>query len=315
MSWYRIYATSVLAQAQRRRESEIFAGVLTIFVGEDSQIEARCVEFVERIRLALLCQMHFYYRRKLLCTMYPLQSPFRFPIKFLLLIVSTAIAIPPTLYAQDAKSKLKSPITDSTASKASATPSAKSGRAQTTPDKTMLEAAQQSLGEAGNKVLSRIQTEESEVHTRLGYFEKEDRLDPSTYKSVDEVAQWRTLLSELKQRSDSVADLYNNLGKYLDISLRNAKVNEQITARFKEEVMNGFPWDTIHKKTALMTEYITDHGKLLDFYEKNWGSWKTASGTVVFQDAHLAVTFQKLRDQIIATGKELDQQYKAMSEE
>jgi hypothetical protein len=36
---------------------------------------------------------------------------------------------------------------------------------------------------------------------------------------------------------------------------------------------------------------------------------------VVFQDAHLAVTFQKLRDQIINTGKELDQQYKAMSEE
>ncbi len=179
----------------------------------------------------------------------------------------------------------------------------------------MLEAAQQALGDAANKVLNRIETEESDVHTRLGYFEKDDRLDPSTYKSVDEVAQWRTLLAELKQRSESVADLYNNLGKYLDIALRNAKVNEQIAARFKEEIINGFPWDTIHKKNALITEYITDHGKLLDFYEKNWGSWKAASGTVVFQDAHLAVTFQKLRDQIIATGKELDQQYKAMSEE
>jgi hypothetical protein len=247
--------------------------------------------------------------------MHSLQSPFQFLAKFSLLATSIAIAVSGTLRAQDAKSKLKSPITDPTATEASATPSATGGRAQATPDKTMLEAAQQALGEAANKVLNRIQTEESEVHTRLGYFEKEDRLDPSAYKSVDEVTQWRTLLSELKQRSDSVADLYNNLGKYLDIALRNAKVNEQIAARFKEEVINGFPWDTIHKKTALMSEYITDHGKLLDFYEKNWGSWKTASGTVVFQDAHLAVTFQKLRDQIIATGKELDEQYKTMSEE
>jgi len=226
-----------------------------------------------------------------------------------------AVSSPGMLLAQDAKSKLKSPITDPTAAKSSATPSATKGRGQATPDKTMVEAAQQALGDAANKVLNRIQTEESDVHTRLGYFEKDDRLDPSTFKSVDEVAQWRTLLAELKQRSESVADLYNNLGKYLDIALRNAKVNEQIAARFKEEVINGFPWDTIHKKNALMSEYITDHGKLLDFYEKNWGSWKAASGTVVFQDAHLAVTFQKLRDQIIATGKELNEQYKAMSEE
>jgi hypothetical protein len=247
--------------------------------------------------------------------MYSLQSPFWTLAKFSLLATTIAVSSPGMLLAQDAKSKLKSPITDPTTAKSSATPSATKGKAQATPDKTMIEAAQQALGDAANKVLNRIQTEESDVHTRLGYFEKNDRLDPSTFKSVDEVAQWRTLLAELKQRSESVADLYNNLGKYLDIALRNAKVNEQIAARFKEEVINGFPWDTIHNKNALMSEYITDHGKLLDFYEKNWGSWKAASGTVIFQDAHLAVTFQKLRDQIIATGKELDEQYKAMSEE
>jgi hypothetical protein len=232
-----------------------------------------------------------------------------------LAVAAIAIGIPGRLCAQDAKSKLKSPITDPSAAKASATPAGAGTRPQATPDKTMLEAAEQALGDAANKVLNRIQAEESDVHTRLGYFEKDDRLDPGAFKSIDEVAQWRTLLAELKQRSDSVADLYNNLGKYLDIALRNAKVNEQIAARFKEELVSGFPWDTIHKKNALMSEYITDHGKLLDFYEKNWGSWKTAGGTVVFQDAHLAVTFQKLRDTIIATGKELDQQYKAMSEE
>src|SRR5260221_1909919 len=99
----------------------------------------------------------------------------------------------------------------------------------------------------------------------------------------------------MKQRSETVAELYNNLGKYLDIALRNAKVNEQIAARFKQEVINRFPWDTIHKKNALMSEYITDHGKLLDFYERNWRSWKPASGTADFHDPHLAVTFQKLR--------------------
>ncbi|HZC35888.1 MAG TPA: hypothetical protein VE242_09760 [Chthoniobacterales bacterium] len=299
----------MLDQGQRGRESETVLELLTILV-----IEARCLEFVERIHLALYRQMLFYYATRPF-VMYSLRSTFRFPAKFPLLAASIVLAVPGMLSGQDAKSKLKSPITDPTAAKASATPSASNGRARSTPDKTMLEAAQQALGDAANKVLNRIQTEENDVHTRLGYFEKDDRLDPSTFKSADEVAQWRTLLSELKQRSDSVADLYNNLGKYLDIALRNAKVNEQIAARFKEEVMSGFPWDTIHKKTALMSEYIVDHGKLLDFYEKNWGSWKTASGTVVFQDAHLAVTFQKLRDQIINTGKELDQQYKALSEE
>ncbi len=190
--------------------------------------------------------------------MHSLQSPFWTLAKFSLLATTIAVSSPGMLLAQDAKSKLKSPITDPTAAKSSATPSATKGRAQATPDKTMDEAAQQALGGAANKVLNRIQTEESDVHTRLGYFEKDDRLDPSTFKSVDEVAQWRTLLAELKQRSESVADLYNNLGKYLDIALRNAKVNEQIAARFKEEVINGFPWDTIHKKNALMSEYITD---------------------------------------------------------
>jgi hypothetical protein len=282
--------------------------VLTISPGDPSK-ELNLSKFVERIRLALLPGMHLYYGPQSSFAMIQ-YSHLRF-----LLAALIAISIPASLDAQDAKKKLKSPMIDPAAPKASPTPSASSARAQGTPDKTMLEAAEKSLGEAANKVLERIQNEETEIHTRLGYFEKADRLDPSTFSSVDEITSWRTSLAELKERADSVADLYNNLGKYLDISFRNAKVNEQLTARFKEEIVNGFPWDTIHKKSALMTQYITDHGKLLDFYEKNWGNWKTAGGTVVFQDTHLAVTFQKLRDEIISTGKELDQQYQAMSAE
>jgi hypothetical protein len=250
--------------------------------------------------------MHLYYGPQALFVM--IQNS----LLRLLLAALVAISVPVSLDGQDAKKKLKSPMTDPPS--VSPTPSATSAKGQSTPDKTMLEAAEKSLGEAANKVLDRIQTEESEIHTRLAYFQKAERLDPSTFNSADEIGSWRTSLSELKQRADSVNDLYTNLGKYLDISLRNAKVNEQITARFKEEIMNGFPWDTIHKKNALMTQYITDHGKLLDFYEKNWGNWKVAGGTVVFQDTHLAVTFQKLRDEIISTGKELDEQYQAMSE-
>jgi hypothetical protein len=239
---------------------------------------------------------------------------FHCPARSFLFAVLVAISVPPSLDAQDAKQKLKSPMIDPKATNGSPAPAPSSGKAQSTPDKTMIEAAEKALGEAANKVLNHIQTEELEVHTRLSYFEKADRLDPSTFSSVDEIASWRTSLSELKQRADSVNDLYNNLGKYLDISFRNAKVNEQITARYREEIISGFPWDTIHKKSALMTQYITDHGKLLDFYEKNWGSWKVTDGTVIFQDTHLAVTFQELRDEIISTGKELDQQYQAMSE-
>src|SRR3984893_11914194 len=116
--------------------------------------------------------------------MYSLESTFWTLAKFALLTLTAAIAVSGTLCAPDAKSKLKPPITDPTASKASATPSGKDARTQATPDKTMVEAAQQALGEAANKVLNRIQTEESDVHTRLRNFEKDDRLDPSTYKSV-----------------------------------------------------------------------------------------------------------------------------------
>jgi hypothetical protein len=60
-----MYSTLVPAHTQRGRESETLAGVLTVLA-----IEARAVDFVERIRLALFREMHFYYRRKLpsLCT-------------------------------------------------------------------------------------------------------------------------------------------------------------------------------------------------------------------------------------------------------
>jgi len=62
-----------------------------------------------------------------------------------------------------------------------------------------------------------------------------------------------------------------------------------------------------------MSEYITDHGKLLDFMRRI-GELENGRRNSGFPRWASAVTFQKLRDQIITTGKELDQQYKHVEE-
>src|ERR1700732_4023111 len=84
--------------------------------------------------------------------MYSFQSIFGTLTKFAPLTLTIAMAVPGTLRAQDAKSKLKSPITDPTATKSSATPSGTGARTQATPDKTMVAAAKQALGEAATQV-------------------------------------------------------------------------------------------------------------------------------------------------------------------
>jgi len=72
------------------------------------------------------------------------------PSQFAPLALTIAIAVPGTLRAQDAKSKLKSPITDPT--QPILCHSIRDGRqTQATPDKTMVEAAQQALGEAATR--------------------------------------------------------------------------------------------------------------------------------------------------------------------
>jgi len=184
------------------------------------------------------------------------------------------------------------------------------------PGQALSQAEQEALGRAAGKVLDRIQEQEYDLYTRLTYFEKPDRLNPASFASVDEVQQWKSMLEQMKQKSQQVADLYTNLSKNLDQEFRNAEINEQLAARLKPVILNGFPWETIQKKDQLMQEYIGEHGKLLAFYETNWRTWKPGADPAKpeFSNTQAAATFKRLREQIISTGQQLEAAYRSMSQ-
>lgn len=172
------------------------------------------------------------------------------------------------------------------------------------------------LTKAADKVLNRIQSEENDLYLRINYFEKPDRLNPNSYASKEELAQWQGILQQLKEKHNLVAQLYADLGKDLETELRNVGANEAVVARFKNLVMDGFPWATIDNKKKLITDFIDEQGKLLTFYEKNWGAWSstTDSSKLEFTSASAANIYKRLRDQILTTSKEIEKEYKEMTE-
>jgi hypothetical protein len=172
------------------------------------------------------------------------------------------------------------------------------------------------LTNAADKVLNRIQSEENDLYLRVNYFEKPDRLNPNSYASKEEVAQWQALLQQLKEKHDLVVQLYADVGKNLDSELRNAGANEQIVAHFRKFIMDGFPWDTIEKKKNLIADFIDEQAKLLLFYQKNWGCWTSTSESnkPEFTSASAANIYKRLRYQIVNTSEEIEKQYKEMSE-
>src|ERR1700733_2140335 len=172
------------------------------------------------------------------------------------------------------------------------------------------------LTKAADKVLNRIQAEENDLYLRVNYFEKPERLNPNSYASREEVAQWEGMLEQLKAKLEMVSQLYVDVGKNLDTELRTAGGNEEIVAKFKKFIMDGFPWPTIEKKRTLITDFIDEQGKLLTFYEKNWGSWngKGTASNPEFTSASAANIYKRLRDQIVNTSEEIEKQYKEMSE-
>jgi hypothetical protein len=172
------------------------------------------------------------------------------------------------------------------------------------------------LTKAADKVLNRIQTEENDLYLRISYFEKPERLNPSSYGSKEEVSQWEGILEQLKAKLETVSQLYVDIGKNLDTELRSAGANEEIVAKFKKFIMDGFPWATIEKKRTLITDFIDEQAKLLTFYQKSWGSWngKGDADNPEFTSASAANIYKRLRDQIVNTSQEIEKQYKEMSE-
>jgi hypothetical protein len=172
------------------------------------------------------------------------------------------------------------------------------------------------LAKVADKILDQIQTDENDLYLRLTYFEKPERLDPSSFASKDEIGQWQGILQQLKEKNDQVAGLYASLGTELDAALKSAGANEEVAARFKKLILDGFPWDQIERKKKLIADFIEEHGKLLTFYDKNWGSWVKGSDSKKpeFTSASAANIYKRLRDQIVSTSDQIQKEYKAMSE-
>jgi hypothetical protein len=191
----------------------------------------------------------------------------------------------------------------------------RSGKA--TPQESSVQNPQlQRLTNAADKVLNRIQKEENDLYLRVNYFEKPDRLNPNSYASKEEVAQWQGMLQQLKEKHDLVSQLYADLEKSLDAELKETGTSKELADQFKKFVIAGFPWDEIEKKKRLIADFIDEQGKLLLFYEKNWGSWTTSTSLnePEFKSSSAASIYKRLRDQILSTSEQIEKEYKAMSE-
>ena len=191
-------------------------------------------------------------------------------------------------------------------------PSGKAATQESSPNRAQLER----LTNAADKVLNRIQNEENDLYLRVSYFEKPDRLNPNSYASKEEVAQWQGMLQQLKEKHDLVSQLYADLGKDLDAELKDTGVGKELIDQFKKLVTDGFPWAEIEKKKKLIDDFIDQQGKLLLFYDKNWGSWtaSTNPNKPEFTSASAANIYKRLRDQILNTSEQIEKEYKSMSE-
>lgn len=230
--------------------------------------------------------------------------------------VILALASSGTLFAQAEHSGLATPPGRANPDSSALRSPAKPPNSAVRQDSSVSQAQLERLTKAADKVLNRIQAEENDLYLRVNYFEKPSRLDPNSYASREEVAQWQGMLQQLKEKHDLVTRLYADLGKDLDAELKSANANEGLVSQFKKLVMDGFPWDEIEKKRKLIADFIDEEGKLLLFYDKNWGSWMPNADPdkPEFNSASAASIYKRLRDQILSTSEQIEKEYKAMSE-
>jgi hypothetical protein len=199
-----------------------------------------------------------------------------------------------------------------------AKPGPAEGKPQFTEDqvKEMIDKLRDRVGNAANQVIGRIQKEETDLRIKFSYLRKPDRLDPNSYASRDEIAQWRGSVQQLKEKEDLLERLYADADQDLGNALIQQKVNAAIADQIRNELLKSFPWSTIKRKNELMQEFIAEHFELLAFYDKNWGSWRPGRepGTPTFDNRQLAAAFDNLKEKINTTGLQIEDQYKVMAQ-
>ncbi len=176
----------------------------------------------------------------------------------------------------------------------------------------MITKLQDRVQKAADAVIGRIQKEEAAIRLKFNYFRKPERLDPNTFASKDEISIWRDSLQQLQEKEHGLDKLYADAEQDLGNALVQQRINQGVADQIKNELLRSFPWAVIKKKSTLMGDFLAAHGALLDFYDKNWGSWQPGSGTPKFDNPKLAATYQDLKVKINTTGEQIDDQYKSM---
>src|ERR1700730_13013990 len=178
----------------------------------------------------------------------------------------------------------------------------------------MISKLQDRIQKASDEVIGRIQKEESGIRLKFTYLRKPARLDPNTFGSKEDITAWRDSLEQLKVEESGLDKLYAEAEQDLGNALVQQRINQAIADQVRNELLKSFPWNVIKKKSVLMRDFIAEHGDLLTFYDTNWGSWKPGSepGTATFADAKLMATYRDLKEKIIATGEQIEEQYKVM---
>jgi hypothetical protein len=218
--------------------------------------------------------------------------------------VCFALFLPATLPAQNQ------------ATSPSRSPGAKPSPSISTPKYTdqqvqeMISKVQDRIKNASDQVMGRIQKEESQLYIRFSYFNKPDRLDPNTYSSKEDIVLWQQSLQQLREKEATLEKLYAEADQDLGNALIQQKINPALAEQIKNELLKTFPWETIRKKNHLIQEFIVEHGDLLAFYNQNWATWKP--GTATFDNQKLTATYKNLKEKIIATGLQIEGEYKTM---
>ena len=164
------------------------------------------------------------------------------------------------------------------------------------------------IAEATDKVMTKIIDQEKDLRMRLGYFERQDRFDPNSFASKDELQSWQELADQFQQSRDQTAKLYGDASENLEAALVQVRIAPDLATKIRKEIISSFPWDDIVKKDDLLTTYVGYHRQLLSFFDQNWKTWNSAKP--YFADQKTEADYEKLCQQITSTSKEIDAIYK-----
>jgi hypothetical protein len=164
------------------------------------------------------------------------------------------------------------------------------------------------IAEASDKVMSKIIDQEKDLRMRLSYFQRQDRLDPNSFATKEEIQNWQKLVDQFQQSRDKTAKVYGDASENLEAALLEERIEPKLAAAIRKEIISTFPWDDIVKKDDLLTTYVGYHRQLLSFFDQNWKTWNSAKP--YFADQKTEADYEKLCQQITSAGKEIDTIYK-----